>query len=103
MTPETDDKLSAPLSQTEFQALLSEKMRAAVGKPKRPAVEVKLDVYDVSGRRVTTLVDERLGAGEHRVEWDGMGAKGDRVASGVYWVSLRSDGLRETRRVTLVR
>jgi len=66
-------------------------------------VEVKLDVYDVSGRRVTTLVDERLGAGEHRVEWDGMGATGDRVASGVYFYKLTAGEKNVSRKMVLLK
>jgi hypothetical protein len=52
---------------------------------------------------VTTLVDERLGAGEHRVEWNGMGATGDRVASGVYFYKLTAPRENVSRKMVLLK
>jgi hypothetical protein len=65
--------------------------------------DVRLEIYDVAGRRVTTLVDERLGAGEHRVEWNGMGATGDRVASGVYFYKLTAGRENVSRKMVLLK
>lgn len=53
-------------------------------------VPVSLDVYDVSGRRVSSLVSGELEPGRHEVEWDGRDANGARVASGVYFYRLRA-------------
>jgi hypothetical protein len=53
---------------------------------------VKLEVFDVSGRRVTHLVDRVLQAGAHTVTWDGRDAAGLRVASGVYLYRLTAGG-----------
>jgi hypothetical protein len=63
---------------------------------------VVLDVVDVSGRRVTTLVDGVRDAGLHRVRWDGRDAAGRAVASGTYLLRLRADGTTITRKATLV-
>lgn len=50
---------------------------------------VKLDVYDIGGRRVTTLVDdEPYEPGIHRVSWDGRDLLGQQAASGVYFYRL---------------
>ncbi len=56
-----------------------------------------MKVYDVSGRLVTTLVDEELQAGRHRVVWDGDG-----VSPGVYMAILEVGRERETRKLTLL-
>lgn len=56
------------------------------------AAHVALAVYDVAGRRVASLVDRRLEAGTHSLEWDGRDASGVRVASGVYLVRLQAAG-----------
>ncbi len=48
------------------------------------AGHVKLDVYNVAGKLVTTLVDEAQQPGLKSVTWDGTDAKGNKVASGVY-------------------
>jgi len=64
---------------------------------------VQLGVYDVDGRRVRTLVDDRLEAGSHDLTWDGADARGVRLGSGVYFVVLRAGEERMSRRVLLVR
>jgi len=53
---------------------------------------VRLAIYDVTGRRVTTLVDRTLAAGEYRTNWDGRDARGHAAAAGVYWARLEWDG-----------
>jgi len=52
---------------------------------------VELRVFDASGRLVTTLASEVMGAGEHTVVWNGTDSSGRGVASGVYFSSLRTD------------
>ena len=49
---------------------------------------VKLDVYDVLGRRVHRVLDSRRSAGHHVVAWDGRDEAGGRVASGLYLVRM---------------
>jgi hypothetical protein len=51
----------------------------------------RLTVYDVSGRRVVVLLDERRGVGRHVADWDGRDGDGRSVASGVYYVRLETD------------
>ncbi len=48
------------------------------------AGRVSVQVYDVSGRLVRTLIDGPLSAGSHHVTWDGRSESGERVAPGVY-------------------
>ena len=64
---------------------------------------VKIRVYDVRGRVVTTLVDESRPAGPNNVIWEGTDDRGSRVASGVYFVRLEAPGLQAQRRMALVR
>ena len=66
------------------------------------AVDVRLEVFDARGRRVASLVEGTLGAGLHRVSWDGRDAFGATMASGVYFARLDTgDGVR-THKMTLV-
>jgi len=60
-----------------------------------------LEVFDVAGRRVTTLLRQRLGAGPHRVDWNGTDASGNHVASGIYLYRLESGEFSQTRRMLL--
>lgn len=50
----------------------------------------RLEVFDVRGRRVRTLLTPRLAAGAHALEWDGRDTRGQRVAPGVYFYRLRT-------------
>jgi hypothetical protein len=66
------------------------------------AGHVELSVYDVGGRKVRGLVQGRLEAGSHAVEWDGRDGSGARVASGVYLVRLNAAGETRSREVVRV-
>ena len=64
---------------------------------------VVLRVHDASGRVVATLLDGRLAAGPHRIEWNGTAGDGVRVPAGAYLLSLkRHDGLQMARKVTVL-
>jgi flagellar hook assembly protein FlgD len=51
-------------------------------------MQVKLNVYDVRGNLVRTLLDETARAGRNEVPWDGRDASGRTAASGVYLYQL---------------
>jgi hypothetical protein len=55
------------------------------------SVNVSLEVYVVGGRRVRTMPLGDLGPGRHWTEWDGRDASGAAMASGVYFLRLRSN------------
>jgi len=59
---------------------------------------VVLDVYNVMGQHVATLVDGQLAAGQHSVTFDG----GD-IASGVYFYRLSTPGFTDTRKMVLMK
>jgi cytochrome c peroxidase len=66
--------------------------------------EVELGIYDVQGRRVTTLAHGSHAAGRHVVRWEGTDATRTRVASGIYFVRLRTaDGAARTRKIVYTR
>ena len=64
---------------------------------------VELDIFDVSGRRVRSLVAGRLAAGPHSVPWKGRDDADRNVASGSYFARLTVDGVSSVKSVTLVR
>ena len=64
---------------------------------------VQLGVYDVSGRLVRQLVDGERRAGSETVTWDATDESGTRLGAGVYFVRLSSPGLRQTRRLVILR
>jgi hypothetical protein len=64
---------------------------------------VSVAVYDVAGRRVRTLVDEVMPAGEHSAAWNGRDESGAGVASGIYFVRFQSSGYEFWRKAVLLR
>ncbi|HWO58332.1 MAG TPA: PKD domain-containing protein [bacterium] len=64
---------------------------------------VRLDVYDILGRRVATLAEGDWPAGHHRVVWDGRDEDGIERASGVYFYRLQADGFQQSRKMLLLK
>ena len=64
---------------------------------------VRIAVYDMLGRQVALLVDAVKEPGAHAVRWAGVDARGRPVASGVYWVRLRTGSHREAIKLTVLR
>ena len=67
------------------------------------AADVLMTVYDLSGRRVTTLVDGFRQAGRQSVHWDGTNAEGVQMPSGQYLISLKSGAVIQNRKIILMR
>lgn len=67
------------------------------------AVEVDLAVYDIGGRRVAELVHGSRDVDRHRLSWNGRGADGRALPSGVYFLRMEAGGKVFTRRIVRVR
>lgn len=67
------------------------------------AARGELVVFDVGGRRVKTLLDGPLAAGDHRVAWTGHTDDGSTARSGVYFIRLVTDQRSATRKILLIR
>tara|TARA_B110000014_G_C19982563_1_gene508780 strand:+ start:1 stop:888 length:888 start_codon:yes stop_codon:yes gene_type:complete len=67
---------------------------------------VSMNVYDVMGRLVRTLVDEYKEAGNvngYSVTWDGLDNIGNKVSTGVYIYSLQAQGVSTTKKMVLMK
>ena len=62
------------------------------------ASDAKLEVYNILGQRVATLVDEYLNSGEYSFEWDGSN-----VASGLYLYRLTTNEFSTTQQMVLMK
>jgi hypothetical protein len=65
------------------------------------ASRVDLDVIDVSGRRVRTLLQKMLGSGEHEIRWNGRDDRGVLASAGVYLVRLEAERKIASRKIVL--
>jgi hypothetical protein len=64
---------------------------------------VQLQVFDLRGRLVRTLLAEALSAGPHSAAWDGLDGRGRSVASGSYVLRMTAGQLVQQQRLALVR
>jgi len=67
------------------------------------AASTSLDIYNLKGQRVKVLCQANLPAGKHSYVWDGKDTAGKAVASGVYFLRLRSGGQSRTAKMILMK
>ena len=64
---------------------------------------VRLEIYDMLGRRVKTLFDGMAETGKHDIVWDGLSDSGETLSSGVYFYRLKTDKFDSTKRMLMVK
>jgi hypothetical protein len=69
-----------------------------------PTMEaVRLDIYNVLGQKIRSLVDESRPAGSYRVIWDGRDERGRLMSTGVYFARLLAAGHVKCRKMLLLK
>ena len=66
------------------------------------AMHVRLEVFNILGQRIATLVDGEQSGGFHTARWDATDAAGQAMAAGVYFYRLSGEGVHVTRRMVLI-
>jgi flagellar hook assembly protein FlgD len=64
---------------------------------------VSLDIYDIGGRKIKTLVDGSMTAGVHSINWNSRNDSGDLVASGTYFYKLTTDTDNMVKKMVLLK
>ncbi|MEL6823187.1 MAG: FlgD immunoglobulin-like domain containing protein, partial [Calditrichota bacterium] len=64
---------------------------------------VTLNIFDVTGKLVRTLVRQKLSAGMHKRIWDGTSKSGNPVGSGIYFYRLAASDFTRTKKMMLIR
>ena len=67
------------------------------------SVKVRLDIFNIRGQVVATLVDRTVTAGEYNIQWDGSDSAGRRVSSGVYFYRLTTPEYKATRKMVILK
>ncbi|MEE4310233.1 MAG: kelch repeat-containing protein [candidate division KSB1 bacterium] len=65
--------------------------------------DITLQIVDIRGMVVLTLINERQSAGYHKIKWDGRDANGNPVAGGLYLYHLKGDGFSQTKKMILIK
>ncbi len=66
------------------------------------AASVSIDVYDVHGRLVQTVLSGQVEAGTHQVTWDGRDSAGSKVARGVYFCRMNAGEFSATEKMVML-
>ncbi|RMD85742.1 MAG: T9SS C-terminal target domain-containing protein [Calditrichaeota bacterium] len=69
----------------------------------KSGVDVRLEVFNILGQKVKTLLHQTLKAGTYTVEWDGANKEGMQVASGIYIYRLSTDDFQIQKKMLLIR
>jgi hypothetical protein len=64
---------------------------------------VSLDVYDIMGRKITSLVNDFRAAGQYEVSWNGKNSYGVNVTSGIYFYKITTENFTQTKQMLLVK
>ncbi len=64
---------------------------------------VRLEIYDITGALVKTLVDQTLRAGTMEVTWDGTNSTGAKIASGVYLYRLQAGDFTSIKKMVMLK
>lgn len=69
----------------------------------RQSWEIDLTVYDLRGRRVRVLLEEKEGFGRYWTVWDGTDDLGNVLPTGIYFIELSTEGFSERMKAVVVR
>lgn len=65
--------------------------------------KVRLQIFNLLGEEVRTLVSEKQKSGHHKISWDGRNDRGKNLSSGVYFLRLEADGSVCTKQMLLLK
>jgi len=79
------------------------KIRFEIPALKKGSSNVRLSIFDVTGKKVNDLLQAQLGAGVYEVNWNGKNMQGLNLPSGIYFYVLQSENFVATKKLMLVR
>jgi len=62
-----------------------------------------VEIYNIKGQKVKTLVNEKQTTGEHQIIWDGRDSLGKPVSSGIYFYKMKSGRYTSTKKMILMK
>jgi flagellar hook assembly protein FlgD len=64
---------------------------------------IKLEIYNLLGEKVTTLYDKYLLQGSYEIFWNGKDNQGNYLPSGIYFVQMKSKTQQDVKKITLLK
>jgi hypothetical protein len=65
--------------------------------------KVTLEIFNIKGQKVKTLVDKILPTGKHSIVWNGTDNSGKNIASGIYFYKFKTDNFSKTKKMLLLK
>ncbi|MCP4704460.1 MAG: DUF11 domain-containing protein, partial [candidate division Zixibacteria bacterium] len=65
--------------------------------------DVEIDVLNILGQKINSIVNGKYPAGNYSVTWDGIDKDGNAVASGIYFYKIKAEGYSESKKMILLR
>ena len=65
--------------------------------------QIRLDIFNIKGQHITSLVNEYQTAGEYKVQWQGISDNKTSVPSGIYFYKLSAEGITDTRKMIMLK
>jgi len=98
-------RTAAALSVENFPNPFRSKVEISYNLPGEGSILLRasIQVYDVSGRQVTTLLEAMVSPGTGRLSWDGTTAGGNPAPSGIYFIELTAGDSRLVKKMVLTR
>ena len=67
------------------------------------STKVTINVFDITGRDVKTLIDKLQSPGYYRIEWDGSNNRGRKLSPGVYFYRINTNEYKDVRKLIILR
>lgn len=64
---------------------------------------VTIEIFNIAGQKVRTLINSKLDMGKHSILWEGENDQGRRLSSGVYFYRMSASGYRKTKKTLMVK
>ncbi|HPG41939.1 MAG TPA: choice-of-anchor D domain-containing protein [bacterium] len=65
--------------------------------------DVQVEVFNITGQKICTLVNEKLQPGYYRVVWDGTNDRSETVSAGIYYLILKAGNYTQTKKMAFIK
>ncbi len=69
----------------------------------KDAQKVNLEIFNVRGQKVKTLVNNSMDAGLHQIVWEGLDDAGKQISSGIYFYKMKAGEYTATRKMIMMK
>jgi hypothetical protein len=69
----------------------------------KEASNVQIEIFDIKGRKVKTLINKEYNHGNHTITWNAKDDKGKELSSGMYFYRMKTNTKIETKKMLLIK